>query len=192
MLQLCSISFTVPASMAHLRVFATAILFLLALTGCGARHTVLVASPPEPAYAEQELDVFALAAGHWDRARGDSTCLGNTHTISFSADRQQMLLTFREPVDTATMQRVVRYRVLAAGPQLHRESPFAIRAAMENEERRTDAGELVVWDLIMASVNRYHWHRTDWQGLALTGAVVRCAGTTPLERWEPSAQNASP
>lgn len=130
---------------------------------------------------------FAYAAGVWDWAHGDSTCLGNTHTLAFSPDRRAMTLTFKAPIDTATGQRVVTYDVLAVGRGIHPELPFAVRAAMAGETRRTDAGKLVVWELVLASPNRYHWRQTDWPTLGATNAIVRCEGTRPLEQWPPQA-----
>ena len=128
---------------------------------------------------------FAYAAGTWDWHNGDSTCLGNTHTVAFSPDRRIMTITFKEPFDTATGQRVATYRIIAAGSGLAAGTPFAIRAAMEGETRRTDLGQLVVWDLLLASPNRYHWHRTDWADLGVTRAIIRCDGNVPLEKWHP-------
>lgn len=132
--------------------------------------------------------MFDFARGTWDWARGDSTCLGNRHEISFSADQTQMLLTFEEPLDTASNDPVVRYSIIASGDAVHPELPFVIRASMEGESRTTDGGALVVWDLIMATPNRYHWHRTDWPNLGVTNAVVRCDGDQPLEQWKAPPQ----
>jgi hypothetical protein len=155
---------------------------LLALLGlCGAAACAAGTSVPgaPTAASTSAPTVFDLAVGTWDWAKGDSTCQGDRHGISFSPDRREMLLTFDESLDTASKQRVVTYRILAAGSKIHPEVPFVIRAAMEGETRRTDAGELVVWDLILATPNRYHWHRTDWPNLAITGAIIRCGGNQP-------------
>jgi hypothetical protein len=137
------------------------------------------------------LAAFTYAAGNWDWYNGDSTCLGNTHTVGFSPDRRTMTITFKQPLDTATGRRVASYRVLAAGSGIVPEVPFAIRAAMDAETRRTAKGELVVWDLLLASPNRYHWHRTDWAGRAVTRAIIRCDGSRPLEQWHPPSDGAS-
>jgi hypothetical protein len=65
--------------------------------------------------------------------------------------------------------------------------PMVIRAELADESRRTADGDLVVWDLVLASDNRYHWHRTDWPEGAVTMAVIRCDGTRPLETYTPQA-----
>lgn len=129
-------------------------------------------------------EVFSLAVGTWDWWRGDSTCLGNPHEITFSSDRSEMSLTFKAPIDTATGKRVVRYRILEVGPHLFPEPAHVVRASMEDETRRTPDGYLVIWDLVLATPNRYHWHRTDWASGAVTRPIVRCVDGRPMERYE--------
>lgn len=129
-------------------------------------------------------EVFSLAVGEWDWSRGDSTCLGNTHTVTFSQDRSEMLLTFKAPIDTATGQSVFRYRILDVGPHLFPEPAQVVRGSMEGETRRTAGGDLVIWDLVLATPNRYHWHRTDWEAGAVTRPIVRCVDGRPAERYE--------
>ena len=164
---------------APLRLFA--LLGLSSAAACAPSKSI----PAAPTAASTSaLTVFDLAVGTWDWAKGDSTCLGNKHRISFSPNRREILLTFEEPLDTTSNDRVFTYRILAAGSKIHRELPFVIRAAMEGETRKTDAGDLVVWDLILATPNRYHWHRTDWPNLGITGAIIRCEGNQPLEQWQ--------
>jgi len=166
-----------------MRAYLFALAAVLSLPAAGLGQTT--APAPKPSAQSQKLSVYGLAEGTWDFAHGDSTCLGNRHTISFSPDRKDMLLTFEQPVDSAASQRVFRYRITAAGSGILPDLPFVIRAKMEGETRKTDSGEPVVWDLVMATENRYHWHRTDWPGVGVTGAIVRCDGTQPLEHWEP-------
>lgn len=161
-------------------------LLALAAASLGACQVRYADSPPAAPARTDGPDVFALVVGTWDWSRGDSTCLGNRHTIMFSGDRREMIVTFRQPVDSIG-RREVRYRILQAGGTVLPNLPYVIRGAVVGETRRTDRGEPVVWDLILASPNRYHWHRTDWGELGLTGAVVRCDGTRPLEQWRPPA-----
>lgn len=161
------------------------LLALLGLSSAAAcAPATSVPAGPTAAASTSAPTVFDLAVGTWDGAKGDATCRGNKHRISFSSEPREMLLTFEEPLDTTSNERVFTYRIVAAGSKIHRETPFVIRGAMEGETRRTDAGKLVVWDLIMATPNRYHWHRTDWPNLGITGAFIRCDGNRPMEQWQ--------
>jgi hypothetical protein len=163
-----------------MRVHFVALLLMAVFAACRAT------APASGTVAAQSEagEIFRPVAGSGDWARGDSTCLGNTHTIAFGGQGREMVLTFREPIDSVSRQRVVRYKVLQAGSNVQPELPVVIRAAMEGETRRTESGVPVVWDLIMASPNRYHWHRTDWPNGGVTGAVIRCDGAKPLEQWQ--------
>jgi hypothetical protein len=159
--------------------FLLGVLAASLLLACRAARPEPETGPSQRAAAE----VFSLAVGMWDWWRGDSTCLGNTHEITFSPDRSEMLLTFKAPIDTATGKRVVRYRILDVGPHLFPEPAQVLRASMEDETRRTDGGDLVIWDLVLATPNRYHWHRTDWEAGAVTRPIVRCVDGHPVERY---------
>lgn len=164
---------------------ASSLLLLVAAVGLlgGFASDAPASSRASPAGAGRLQDsTFAYVAGTWDWAKGDSTCRGNTHTLAFSPDGKVMTLTFKLPLDSTDASRVTRYRILAVGPAVAPElSPYALRGAIEGETRRTPAGALVVWDLVLASPNRYHWHRTDWPATAVTGPIVRCDGTRPME-----------
>lgn len=156
--------------------------FMAACSGSGAEFTNQAFS------AQADQSVFDLAVGRWDWSHGDSTCLGNQHEISFSEDGSEMLLTFDRPLNDSSEDPVVRYRITGSGERIHENLRFVIRAEMDGESRTTDSGELVVWDLIMATPNRYHWHRTDWPQLGVTNAVVRCDGARPVEGWVPPSR----
>ena len=78
-----------------------------------------------------------------------------------------MFLKHKEPFPgQANPEEAVRYRVLQSEPDL--------RMAIEGETRMTPTGELVVWDLVLLSPDRYCWHRTDWPHGGCTKAIVRC------------------
>jgi hypothetical protein len=158
----------------------------LTMTACQRRHAPVPDEAPAPVRITDEASAnlaFSTAVGTWDWESTDSTCLGNTHTISFSPDRSTMTLTFVKPLDAETGERDFHYRVIAAGEGAVPGFPHSILAAMEGETRRTESGELVIWGLLLATQNRYHWHRTDWPETGVTHAVVRCRGKQPLERW---------
>lgn len=130
------------------------------------------------------LDVFKESLGTWAWANGDSTCRGNVHTLTFSPDRSAMLLTHREPLDTVTGQTVAKYRVVSSGNQILPGLANVIRARLDDETRTTDDGKPVVWDLVLMTPNRYHWHRTDWPDGAVTKPLIRCDGERAMEQWQ--------
>lgn len=169
-----------------IRIFVPVLAAVAIMNACGERKPDSAEKPAAAAAPTDSLKAtFDMAAGVWDWSRGDSTCLGNTHTISFTPDRQTMTLTFNAPADTTLKSRLTTYRVVSAGRGLYLDFPHVVRGAIIGESRRTTTGDLVVWDLVLASPNRYHWHRTDWPDDGATPAVVRCDGTTPMEKGVP-------
>ena len=119
---------------------------------------------------------FTIASGAWDWEGADSLCVANPHTISFSPDHAVMYLAHRVPwTDSAGKE----HRVAVYDIQDH--SPSQVRGLIRGETRRTEAGDPVVWDLILTSPNSYAWHRTDWPSSGRTKGVRRCpAGTDSL------------
>lgn len=128
---------------------------------------------PLPA-ASDAATIFGMLEGRWSWEGGDDECKASVHTLAISGDRRQLELRYPERTDSAGAPVVVRYTVIEAGAQVLPWAPHAIRLAMEGETRRTDAGDLVVWDLVFASPDRYHWHRADWEAGGLTKAIIRC------------------
>lgn len=53
-------------------------------------------------------------------------------------------------------------------------TPDSIRLFLVGETRRTSAGELVLWDLVLVSADAYCWHRSDWPQGGCTKRIVRC------------------
>ena len=136
---------------------------------------------PEPVRNERPLPeqtdaatTYGLLEGRWSWEGGEEECKSGVHTLTLSSDRRTLDLRYPARVDSAGNVEQVRYRVVEAGPQILPWAPHAIRLEMEAEDRRTDAGVLVVWDLIFLSRDRYHWHRTDWDVGGMTGAIIRC------------------
>lgn len=114
-------------------------------------------------------DIYAAVAGTWDWAGADSVCVRDPHTISFSPDQRVMVLTHTLPwTDSEGAEhRVAEYDILEA-------SRRHVRGRIRGETRRTDAGEPVVWDLVLRSRHEYRWHRTDWPKGSYTKPVRRC------------------
>jgi len=155
------------------------------LCSCSERKNGAKAAESAPPALDDGANAsFEMAAGTWGWAQGDSTCLTNTHTISFTPDRRTMTLTHLPPIDTMLKSPVTTYSVLSAGRGRFLDYQHVVRGAVVDETRRTDTADLVVWDLVLVTPNRYHWHRTDWPDDGMTTGVIRCDGTKPLEQWK--------
>ena len=106
------------------------------------------------------------AAGVWGFEAKGASCKDNPHTISFSPDGTEMTLRYSKSFDESPPVQA-RYKILADGEDY-------LRMSMYNEDRKTDSGELVVWDLLMLSYDSYCWHRTDWSENGCTQPASRC------------------
>jgi hypothetical protein len=122
---------------------------------------------PQPYVVPDGSDIFRVVAGVWDWSGADGFCSSDPHTISFTPDRRYMVLTFKKPEKEKSTGQVVRYEIRG-----HTRS--SIRGFIEDETRRTESGELVVWDLVLMSPNEYRWHRKDWEEGGYTKGVLRC------------------
>jgi hypothetical protein len=109
-------------------------------------------------------DVRTQLVGRWRWEHSSADCKDG-HVISFSADGRLMLLTPAPPKGDTTD--VTQYEILGLGPS-------TVRGRIIDETRRTDRGEVVVWDLVLLERDRYCWHRTDWQSGGCTQPIVRC------------------
>ena len=126
----------------------------------------------KPYAVPEGMSIESVTEGVWDWRGRSGTCRDNPHTISFSRDHKYMVLTFAHPIDSTTGDREARYEVRGR-------TRTSIRGFIIDETRRTDAGDLVVWDLVLTSRDSYRWHRTDWPAGAYTGEVIRCNNVAP-------------
>jgi hypothetical protein len=55
------------------------------------------------------------------------------------------------------------------------ESDRAIRSKIEGEYRKTDIGNIVVWDMYLVNDDEFCWHRKDWSVTACTASMYRCS-----------------
>ncbi len=110
-------------------------------------------------------DVFARVTGTWRWDNRPKDCQDDPHTISFTPDHSQMILSYR-PTKEDTL-REYTYDIVATGPQV-------IRGRIRDETRRDSTGALVVWDLVLLNDSTYCWHRADWPTDGCTRSNVRC------------------
>lgn len=125
-----------------------------------------------PSAPDEHVSIFELLTGTWVGPE-PGTCDDNPHSISFDAARTSMVLTYRRPFDGPLgFAGVFRYDILDVADR-------NLRAAIVDppETRRTSAGDLVVWDLVVVTQDVYRWHRTDWAPGLSTSDVRRCAGS---------------
>jgi len=114
-----------------------------------------------------EPRILSRVEGEWGWASDvPLNCATNPHTISVTPDQKQMILRNREPVDSTGLQEA-RYDIVSySGP--------TIRLSMHGETRRTPAGDLVLWDLVLLDPNFYAWRQTDWLPYRFTRILERC------------------
>jgi len=120
-------------------------------------------------------DVRRVVAGRWDWKRHTKLCADSAHVIAFPGDGKVMTITQQQRwVDSlGTDRTTTTYDVLRA-------TTSTIRGAIRGEDRLTDDGKPVVWDLVLVGPDEYRWHRTDWMsGWGYTGPIVRCEGAAP-------------
>ena len=156
---------------AERRAFLRDLALLLGVPFAGIVILLGVWQPWRPSFElAGDTDIYAVAAGTWDWAGADAFCQRNPHTISFSADRKVM--TYRQS-EAWTDGAGVSHQ--EAEYDLQEVSRRHLRGRIRGELRRTDAGEPVVWDLVLTSDDSYRWHRTDWPFWAYSDDVRRCA-----------------
>ena len=54
------------------------------------------------------------------------------------------------------------------------EASRVMRMQMVGEVRRTETGDLVVWDLVLLDADSFCWRRVDWPPEACTKRLTRC------------------
>jgi len=172
------------------RLLATA---AIACASCGPGG----ASPQNPlpvqskAPSAQPPDASAGALGQMSSALAGTWCWPNInngshnpHSLRFSADGQKLFLEYSHPHVGADGKPHlgVEYDVESIDPK-------QARMRLVGETRKTDAGEPVVWDLVVLPAERYCWRRTDWKADACTDPVTRCP---PPAKYDLACPGATP
>ena len=118
-------------------------------------------------FAATKNDLPTYVAGRWDWTTHAHLCADSAHTIRFRDNDRIMEIRQEGALGKGGDADPTVYDVLEI-------TPSRIRGAIRGESRKTAQGKPVVWDLVMFTVNEYHWHRTDWGTFGYTPAVVRC------------------
>ena len=115
-------------------------------------------------------ELRALLVGTWDWGGTDKPCKENPHSIEFAADGSALIV--RHPKGAALGSKVLHkelvYKILDEGPNF-------LRMRIEGEDRKTEEGKPVVWDIVLLERDKYCWCRTDLPDNACSKAVLRCS-----------------
>jgi hypothetical protein len=118
-----------------------------------------IAANPQP-----DANLFRRVEGTWGwKDVPASSCEQNPHVLSFAEGDKKMILKYPK-----TGSQYV-YQVLYAEKN-------QITLLIQDEERRTELGDRVMWVLVLNDPNSYQWRRTDWKSDARTKEIVRCQG----------------
>jgi hypothetical protein len=151
----------------HSILFRAALASVLVVPIAGFLVYRAITNPYEPPPGS---DVFALVQGSWAWSTSDSNCVKEPEKISFTPDHKGMIITLARPyrLPNGRWDSVASYDIRSV-------TPASIRGSMRGETRLTADSQLVVWDLVLTSPDRFVWHRTDWASWEHTRAVRRCA-----------------
>lgn len=105
--------------------------------------------------------VDTLSEGVWGWPEGENTCPLNPQRLEFSTDNETVTFRWDHTHDPAV------YRIL-----YHDSS--SITMLLVGEDRLTDSGDSVVWQLLVKGEDRFCWRRTDWPSYACTPDLQKC------------------
>jgi hypothetical protein len=131
-------------------------------------------------------DIYQVASGRWDWADGDSSCVKNPHTISFSADHRVMTLSYQASRTDSSGAEPESWEY-----EISEVSRHHVRGQIRGETRLDAKGSPVVWDLVLASPDVYYWHRADLPFFSVTRPVRRCLARFHLPSPESSMPRAT-
>lgn len=123
---------------------------------------------PEAAAARDAL--LSHFEGKWGTPGSIASCDENSATIRFSSNGNEMRISYSKPVEGPgeVMATDFHYEVVGVAGN-------SVRMNLFGETRSTEAGELVVWDLVRLSEDAYCWHRADWKPGLCTPPRLRCS-----------------
>ena len=107
--------------------------------------------------------IGVLSDGEWGWPEGENTCPLNPQKLEFSRSGEILTIRWNHTHDPAV------YRVL------YNDSD-SITMLLNGEDRLTDSGDRVIWQLVVKGADRFCWRRTDWPGYACTPDLQRCDG----------------
>lgn len=102
-----------------------------------------------------------LSNGAWGWPEGENTCSLNPQRLEFSPDNETVTFRWSHTHEPALYQ------------ILYHDSN-SITMILDGEDRLTDNGDRVIWQLRVKDADRFCWRRTDWPGYACTADLRRC------------------
>ncbi len=112
------------------------------------------------------IDLFEFIKGRWDYTTDEPACTVNPFTLDVVEDRTQFI-NRSEPNKDSDSTHVSIYDVLEVTPEY-------IRGRIQGEERLTESGEPVIWDIIPLNEQSFCWRRADWPSENCTAPIIRC------------------
>lgn len=126
-------------------------------------------TPPVPLPGESRESVIEGFVGSWDFVGSPVLCGPAQHRISV---QDSLFLVSTPRVDGRSD--TTRYVIQRAGSGLIPGETHVLRIQRVGERARGAYGELVAWDLIMDSADRFRWRRNDWYYDQRSADVLRC------------------
>lgn len=114
----------------------------------------------------RSLDLFDFIQGRWDYTSDAPACSVSPFTLDVASDRRQFTIR-SEPTEEVAEPLESVYEVLVVKPEF-------IRSRIIGEERLTEDGEPVIWDIIPLDESSFCWRRADWAEGGCTAPVIRC------------------
>lgn len=115
-----------------------------------------------------EIGITKILTGNWEW-EGSDECKTNPHTLRFTNDLEKMVLSYKHKVH-AMEDRYLK----TATYTIHKITPKYLTVYIDNEVRKDDKGNDVVWDLVLVSNDEYYWYRHDWDEGKRTKSNFRC------------------
>lgn len=111
---------------------------------------------------------YETLPGNWGW-EGTDECATAPAVLRFSSHQERMHIAHTPVREDGTHEprREANYTVTGRAGNV-------LSMTMDGEDRKTEQGRLVTWDLVVLDPDTYCWHRSDWRPTACTKTVRRC------------------
>lgn len=150
-----------------MRVWSAVVVMLLVYTALNGVLAEEASNKVASRWSAQELRQLLTGTWGWDEAQ----CAEGPYHVSFSDDGAIMYFDTDDETMITAEGGEARKRIVY---QILWEADGVLRAVIEGEDRRTESGHVVGWDLRMIDEAHFCWHRWDWPRDACTQALIVC------------------